>query len=46
MIWLSNSTLARLRDQLLETGGRASIVAAPDAGAAYDLIAKEEAEQK
>jgi uncharacterized tellurite resistance protein B-like protein len=31
MIWLSNSTLARLRDQLLETGGRASIVAAPDA---------------
>jgi len=24
MIWLSNSTLARLRDQLLETGGRPS----------------------
>jgi uncharacterized tellurite resistance protein B-like protein len=27
MIWLSNSTLARLRDQLLATGRRASIVA-------------------
>jgi DnaJ-domain-containing protein 1 len=26
MIWLSNSTLARLRDQLLETGGRPSMV--------------------
>ena len=28
MIWLSNSTLARLRDQLKATGQRASIVAA------------------
>ena len=29
MIWLSNSTLARLRDQLLESGGRPSSVGAP-----------------
>ena len=31
MIWLSNSTLARLRDQLLLSGSRKSIVAAPGA---------------
>ena len=31
MIWLSNSTLARLRDQLRERGRRPSIVPPPDA---------------
>jgi uncharacterized tellurite resistance protein B-like protein len=33
MIWLSNSTLARLRDQLLETGRRPSAVASSAAEA-------------
>jgi DnaJ-domain-containing protein 1 len=32
MIWLSNSTLARLRDQLLEAGGRPSTVGLPTEG--------------
>jgi uncharacterized tellurite resistance protein B-like protein len=38
MIWLSNSTLARLRDQLLELGRRPSIVAASAASAANDQM--------
>jgi uncharacterized tellurite resistance protein B-like protein len=30
MLWLSNSTISRLRDQLLESGGRPSLAHSPD----------------
>jgi PTS system nitrogen regulatory IIA component len=39
-------TLARVSRLLRNKGFREQLVAAPTAGAAYDLIAKEEAEQK
>jgi tellurite resistance protein len=37
MIWLSNSTIARLRDQLRSRGSRASIAAAPP-GASPEVV--------